>query len=341
MPAKKKTAASPLSADVRPVRIGCVPLMDAAPLVAAAGLGIFAKHGVAVELCWELGWATVREGIHFRQLDCAHSPAGLVFAMRAGCAGVTTPVFTPFIFNLHGNAITLSTALWKSGVRDAATLGRWVRSQTGSPPAFAAVSKYSSHYFLLRAWLEQCGLNPDHDVRLVILPPRLMPECMAEGLIDGYCAGEPWNTVAVQNGTGWCPAVSSEIVPGHAEKVLLVHEDFARESPGRLAALTAALDEACRWCDAPANRPKLAAMMEATGHFPGAASIAPSLTGPFTDGTGRKRDAGTFLIFHRRDANRPTAERGAWVLQELIRHGVLPASVRRTELLQQCWREAA
>ena len=36
---------------------------------------------------------------------------------------------------------------------------------------------------LLRAWLEQCGLNPDHDVRLVILPPRLMLPPTLLGLV--------------------------------------------------------------------------------------------------------------------------------------------------------------
>jgi len=342
MSARKPSALLPSApADTRPVRIGCLPLVDCAPLVAAQALGLFAAHGVSVELSWQLGWANVREGIHYRQFDCAHAIAGLVFAMRAGTGAASTPVFAPFVLNLHGNAITLSRGLRRSGVQDAAGLGKYVRSQSGQALTFAAVSRYSTHYFLLRGWLAQGGLDPDKDVRLVILPPRLMPECLEAGLIDGFCSGEPWNSLAINAGTGWCPAVSSELAPGHAEKVLLVHEQFAAESPDRLTRLLAALSEACRWCDGPQNRPQLARMLAETGHFPGCAVLEMSLAGPFPDGTGAERDAGSFYIFHREDANRPTAERGAWILNEMLRHGVLPAGTPRSGLLKACWRAAA
>jgi ABC-type nitrate/sulfonate/bicarbonate transport system substrate-binding protein len=328
------------SADARPVRIGCVPLVDCAPLVAAKVLGIFSRHGLTVELSWQLGWANIREGIHYRQFDCAHAIAGLVFAMRAGTGAASTPVFAPFVLNLHGNAITLSRELLRSGVQNAAGLGKYVRSQSGQALTFAAVSRCSTHYFLLRGWLTEGGLDPDKDVRLVILPPRLMPECLEAGLIDGFCSGEPWNSLAINAGTGWCPAVSSELAPGHAEKVLLVHELFAAESPDRLARLLAALSEACRWCDVPQNRPQLAKMLADTGHFPDCAVLETSLAGPFPDGTGAVRDAGSFYVFHREDANRPTAARGVWILNEMIRHGVLPADSSRSDLLQQCWHPA-
>lgn len=342
MSARKPSPLIPSApADTRPVRIGCVPLVDCAPLVAAQALGMFRRHGVAVELSWQLGWANVREGIHYRQFDCAHAVAGLVFAMRAGSGAASTPVFAPFVLNLHGNAITLSRALLRSGVQDAAGLGKYVRSQQGQTPTFAAVSRYSTHYFLLRGWLAKGGLDPDKDVRLVILPPRLMPECLEAGLIDGFCAGEPWNSLAVNAGCGWCPAVSSELAPGHAEKVLLVHEQFAAESPGRLARVLDALSEACRWCDEMENRPKLAALLADTGHMAESGVLEASLAGPFRDGVGGEHDAGSFVVFHRRDANAPVAERGAWILNELLRHGVLPADTPRAGLLEACWRAAA
>lgn len=338
---KPVSAIRPAAVDARTVRVGCLPLVDCAPLVAGQALGIFQDHGLNVELNWQLGWATVREGIHYRQFDCAHAVAGLGFAMRAGADGHSTPVFTPFVLNLHGNAITLSRELLRSGVQDPASFGKYVRSNPVGSLTFAAVSRYSTHYFLLRSWLAKCGLNPDKDVRLSILPPRLMPECLAAGLVDGFCAGEPWNSLAINAGSGWCPALSSELAPGHAEKVLLVHEGFAEESPERLTRLLAALSDACRWCEVPENRPKLVEILTATGHFPEGKVLENSLVGPFPDGTGRERDASSFYIFHRDDANRPTPERGAWILNEMIRHGVLPDDTPRAELLNLCWRSAA
>src|SRR5258708_8525048 len=59
----------------RPLRVGFVPLCDCAPLVMAQELGLFAKHGLRVELSREIGWATVRDKSIYRQLDAAHSLA--------------------------------------------------------------------------------------------------------------------------------------------------------------------------------------------------------------------------------------------------------------------------
>src|SRR5687767_13739220 len=66
------------------VRIGFVALVDCAPLLVAESLGIFAKHGVEVELSREVGWATIREKVLYGQLDAAHAPAGLALSLRLG-----------------------------------------------------------------------------------------------------------------------------------------------------------------------------------------------------------------------------------------------------------------
>ena len=71
------------------------------------------------------------------------------------------------------------------------------------------------------------------------------------GNLDGFCVGEPWNSVAVQSRVGWCVAASAELAPGHPEKVLMVRRDFARKRDEEHVALAAALLEACEFCDAP------------------------------------------------------------------------------------------
>ena len=47
----------------RPIRLGFVALADCAPLVMAGELGLFARHGIKVELHREVGWATIRDKI--------------------------------------------------------------------------------------------------------------------------------------------------------------------------------------------------------------------------------------------------------------------------------------
>ena len=76
------------------LRVGFVPLVDCAPLVMAHELGLFARHGLSVQLSRELGWATIRDKIIYGELDAPHAPAALPFAANFGlgsdqCASVS------------------------------------------------------------------------------------------------------------------------------------------------------------------------------------------------------------------------------------------------------------
>jgi NitT/TauT family transport system ATP-binding protein len=124
------------------VRIGFVALADCAPLLVADALGLFARHGVEVELSREVGWATVREKILYQQLDAAHAIAGLALSLRLGLDGVECPAIAPFVFNLHGNAITLSMDLWRRGVRDGGTLRKLIRSMPERLITLAVVARW-------------------------------------------------------------------------------------------------------------------------------------------------------------------------------------------------------
>ena len=88
----------------------------------AAEVGLFTKYGVGVELHREVGWATIRVKIIYRELDAAHAPAGLVVGANFGLGSVQADCLTGLVLNLQGDAITLSEDLWKCGVRDGATL---------------------------------------------------------------------------------------------------------------------------------------------------------------------------------------------------------------------------
>src|SRR5207344_2233495 len=107
-------------------------------------------------------------------------------------------------------------------------------------------------------WLRAARLEPGRDVRIAVVPPAQMFRNLAAGTLDGYCAGEPWNTLAVQEGEGWCPVRSSALSPGHVEKVLMVRQQFATRCAAEHAALIAATAEAAAWCDEPQNRGALA-----------------------------------------------------------------------------------
>jgi ABC-type nitrate/sulfonate/bicarbonate transport system substrate-binding protein len=314
-------------------RIGYVPLVDAAPLLVAEALGLYSKRGVAVSLSAELGWGSIREKLVYGELEAAHAPGPLLFSILLGTHSRACGVTTDLVLSLQGNAITLSRRFWDRGVRDAHTFRVLVRGEAPHKPVFAVVARFSSHHFLLRNWLRSAGVDPERDVRIVVLPPPLVVEHMREGQIDGFCAGEPWNSAAALSGEGWVVATSMSLAPNHPEKVLLVRNEIFHRQPDGYSALRSALLEAGRFCDQPENRHAVVDILHQHHAFPVTKQVLMnSLVGPFNTGIADLEGKGPFLMFHRDDANRATRERAQWCLQTVIETGALVADGRARKL---------
>lgn len=302
-----------------PLRLGFVPLTDCAPLVVAHELGLFRKYGVRVTLHHELGWATIRDKVIYGELDAAHALAAMPVAATLGLGSIRCECLTGLVLNLHGNAITLSNDLRERGVSDGASLRQAAFRLRGEKTfTFGAVAPFSSHYFLLRRWLMNSGIHPERDVRIVIVPPPQMVANLKAGHLDGFCVGEPWNSVAAQSGVGWCVAASAELAPEHPEKVVMVRREFSEKRAEEHIALLAALLEACAFCEEKSNHAQLAATL-ARSEYVGApeSALLRGLCGEFELGNGRARPVRDFTIFHNHYANDPSAAKAAWVLQEM------------------------
>ena len=308
----------------RVLRVGFVPLTDCAPLVMAHELGLFRKYGLRVALSRELGWATIRDKIIHGELDAAHALAAMPAAISLGLGSVRCDCLTALVLNLHGNAITLSNELWQRGVRDGVTLREEIlRTRCARMLTFGVVFPFSSHHFLLRAWLAASGINPDRDIRLVVVPPPQMVANLKTGNLDGYCVGEPWNSVAVQARAGWCVATSAELDPGHPEKVLMVRREFAEKREDEHLSLVAALLEACEFCDAPENRDEIVTTLARIQYVNASAdALRRGFDGEFDFGHGRVRTVPDFNTFHRNNANEPSSNKAAWALQAVRTSGM-------------------
>src|SRR6185369_2861584 len=192
---------------------------DCAPLVMAHELGFFDARALRVELSREVGWATIRDKIVMRDLDAAHAPAAMVLGISLGIGSSPVPCVTGLVLNLHGNAITLSNRLWEEGVRDAGTLREFIRSRGREDLlTFGVAFSCSSHGYLLRKWLRASRCEPACGPNIVMVPPPQMAANLKAGNLDGYCVGEPWNSVAVLQRAGWIVATSPNIELGHPEK---------------------------------------------------------------------------------------------------------------------------
>lgn len=312
------------------LKLGFVPLNDAAPLIVAQERGLFAAEGLDVRLSREVSWATVRDKVAAGALDGAHMLAPIALATTLGVGGDPQPMIAPMALNRSGAAFALSrrlTAAMEPGESRRAGLARLIaqRRAQGEPPfVFAVVFTYSTHNYLLRYWLAEAGVDPDHDVRITVAPPSRMASKLAAGELDGFCAGEPWSAVAEDQGLGEVAFRALDIWRDGPEKILGVTADWARRQPDELQALLRALLKAAAWADDAENRPALAQLL-ARPEYVGASieSIARSL--PTT-------------TFHRGGANAPLPVQAGWLLSQMMRWGQTPQALDVRALASQVYR---
>jgi ABC-type nitrate/sulfonate/bicarbonate transport system substrate-binding protein len=191
--------------------------------------------------------------------------------------------------------------------------------------AIGVVHPYSAHSCLLRLWLREHGLEPERDVQIVVVPPAQVHANLKAGHLDGYCVGEPWNSMAVLSRAGWCAATSLDLAPRHPEKVLMVRKTFAERMEREHLALIAAIFEACVFSERPANRERLIETL-AQPEYIGAPiqALRMGMGGSFDYGHGRVEKMPGFHIFAGGDTNDPTAEKATWVIHHLIAAGLVP-----------------
>jgi len=314
------------------MRIGYVRLIDAAPLIVAEELGAFAAAGLQVRLTCELGWGSIRDKLAYGELDAAHAPGGLLFSLLVGTHAPPKPVWTDLVMNFQGNGVTLSRRLWEKGGRDQATFRMMVRSESPARPVLAAVSAYSSHPYLLREWLRQAKVDPDREVRMAILPPALVEEHMREGQIDGFCVGEPWNSIAAFSGSGWVVSTSCDLSPGHPEKVLVANEELRNGRRDEYRALLRVVSDACAFCDKAANRKEVVDILARRKIFGiGKDVIANSLIGPFRSGGEQEPMTRSLMRFASKGHGAATPQAASWFYDAMTDVGVAPSdpAVRR------------
>ena len=325
-----------------PLRLGFVPLSDCAVLAIAREKGFFRRHGLDVTLSRQVSWASIRDRLAVGALDGAQMLAGMPVAASVGIDPVAGPLLTAFSLDLNGNAVTVSNGLWKSMCANAAiadarprradALRRVIedRRRRGlAPLRFAVVYPFATHNYELRYWLAAAGIDPDADVRLSVVAPPRMVEALARGVIDGFCVGEPWNSVAVEGGLGHIVATKYEIWNNSPEKVLAVKRSFAERDPDLHRALLGALVEAAAWTDAQENRDEVARILAGDGYVGAPAELlTASLTGRLVLGAGESPTAlPDFHVFHRYAANFPWTSHAVWLLTQMLRWGQLNAVI--------------
>jgi two-component system, oxyanion-binding sensor len=325
----------------RHLKLGFVSLCDCAPLVIAKERGFFAEQGLDIDLSREPSWANIRDKVAIGALDGAQMLAPMPFSTTLGLGNCRTPIIAAIGLNVGGNGITVSEVLHARMIAadPAAMAGRPVTAQAlkriieedrnagRGPLKFGIVYPFSPHNYELRMWLAAAAIDPNRDVRLVVVPPPQMVANLSVGNIDGYCVGEPWNSLAAGLGLGRMLITSQELWGGRVEKVLGVRQCWADAQPEAHRALLKALLLAAQWADRPDNRAEVAEII-----------ARPNYVNAPLDVVRVAFERPDFLIFHHRAANFPWRSQGLWYLAQMRRWGQLPGSVDLRRAAEQVFR---
>jgi len=324
------------------LEIGFIPLTDCAPLVVAKEKGFFAQHGLEqVNLVREPTWKAIAEGITSQKLDAAQMVAGMPLSLTLGMGGKPPlPIVSALTLSRNGNAIVLSKDLYEQGVRNIADFKAAISQTRDRIHTLGMVHPSSMQNLMLRYWLASGGIDPDTDVNLIVIPPPQMVSNLKAGNIDGYCAGEPWNSRAVEEGLGFVVATDLDIWSGHFEKVLGVREEWALKYPKTHKALIKALLEACEYCDDRRNREEIVELLcqpQYIGCKP--EYIRPGFIDPYNRGTAEEPEMLLqFNQFYVDKTNYPDRVEALWAIAQMARWGIIPFPKNWVEILDRVQR---
>jgi nitrate/nitrite transport system substrate-binding protein len=309
---------------VRKVKLGFIALTDAAPLIMAKELGIFANRSLDVELIKQASWPALRDALLTGQIDGAHALFGMPFSVATKIGGNgSTDLKIAMMLNQNGQAITMARDFKEVGYSDLGGAKEFLESK--DTPSLAMTFPGGTHDMWLRYWLAATKADTSK-VKISAVPPPQMVQNMSVGNVQAYCVGEPWNAVAVQKGVGFTHLATQDLWQNHPEKALVVNGKLAADTD-TLKDLMGATLEACKWLDDLGNRGKAADTIAPEKYVNApSADIRGRLLGQydFGPGVGTKDFKGDQMQFHRDgQVNFPRRSHAIWFMAQYVRFGLL------------------
>ncbi|CAM3986306.1 ABC transporter substrate-binding protein [Paracoccus yeei] len=341
--------------NLTPLRLGYLPLIDAAPLVVTHELGFAAEEGLGLDLVRQTAWAQSRDMLGAGLVDAAHMLVPMPVAQAMGLGPRMPALDLLMVLSQGGQAVAVSrdlTARLRArghdfAFDDARAAGLALRAVAPQGLRVAVPFAFSTQHELIAHWLGACGVG---DVRVTTVPPPMMADALASAEVDVFCVGEPWASFAVERG------LAALLLPGNAiwaaapEKGLVMRRDLAEGRPEITGRLMRAVWRACRWLDEAQNRGTAADILSRPAYLDLSPELAErGLTGRLmVTPDGDMRQDAHFIAFHDGAANFPWKSRAALFAHRIAqRHGLDPGPAMqaamghfRTDLYRQHLRPA-
>ena len=305
------------------LKVGFIPITCATPIIMAAPMGFYEKHGLNVEVVKTAGWAVVRDKTLNREYDAAHMLAPMPLAITLGLGSNPVPFVVPAIENVNGQGITLALKH-----RDNRDPRKWKGMK------FAIPFEYSNHNYLLRYYLAEYGIDPDADVQLRVVPPPDMVANLRADNIDGFLAPDNICQRAIYDGVGFLHILSKEIWDGHPCCSFAASRAFATGSPNSYAALLRAIVDAAAYASRPENRKAIAAAIAPANYLNQPPIVLEQvLTGTYADGLGQVKTDPKRVDFD----PFPWQSFAVWTLTQMKRWGQIKGEIDYKAIAEQVY----
>lgn len=266
--------ARPARAEAAPLRIGYLPITDAAPLLVAHARGLFEAEGIRAEKPVLLrSWAQVIEAFVAGQVDVVHLLAPMAVWARFGSR---VPLKVVAWNHVGGSGLAVAP-----DVARVADLG----GRTVAVPFW-----YSIHNVVLQALLAEAGLKPvirrrgalgPEEVGLVVMPPSDMPPALAARQIAGYIVAEPFVAAAEALGIGRVLRFTGDVWRQHACCVVAMHQRDLETRPAWAQGVVNAIVKAQLWLrENRAEAARLLSREDANRYTPHAAAVLARVLAP-------------------------------------------------------------
>ncbi len=320
-----------------PIRLGFVPLLDAAPLIVAEALGFAEEEGLSMTLTAAPSWASLRDMLVRGQVDAAQMLSPVPVAMALGLGGSMARIEALSVLNANGDVIGVSEVLagrmraqgYDFDFADAWAAAKALRAASDAPLRIGVPFHFSMHSELMHYWLSapELGFPQPLDIRTV--PPPRMAEALAAGEIDMFAVGEPWGSVAVERGVGTLILPGAAVWAFSPEKVLATRAGWADDNPALAGGMMRAVWRAGRWLGDPQNHSTASEILAA----PGRLDVAPDLIERALTGrlvispSGEERRTRHLIEFFDGSATFPWRSQAAWIGARLaLRFGLDPVA---------------
>jgi bicarbonate transport system substrate-binding protein len=365
----KQAEAVKLTPEITPetttVKLGYIPIVEAAPLIIAQELGFFKRWGMTnVQLAKQASWGSMRDNTEIGSagggVDGGQYQMPMPHLMTEGLitkGNTKIPMYVLAQLNTQGNGIAIANKhAGKEIGLDLAKGGKIVFDQlksTKNPFTAAFTFGKVNQEFWLRYWLAAGGINPDTDVKLIPVSAAQTVANMRTGTMDAFSTGDPWPYRIVKDKIGFLAVLTSEMWKNHPEEYFAMKAEWVDTHPQATKAILKAIMEAQQWLDNFENREAAAAILGRRNYF----NLTPtflkdSLQGNYDMGNGRVINDKSMAVLYWKDergsVSYPYKSHDLWFLTESIRWGFLPPEYlnKAKDLIdrvnkENIWREAA